>query len=107
MLVGTIRGGNVMSTCICSSCKNLKSIIDEIEYDENDITEVCEFGFPSERCLDCDDEHCELTCEHYIKDCEEGEFSISKCSKCGKELKVLSSNVEIGEIYCPICYLNK
>lgn len=96
-----------MNTCICSSCKNLKSIIDEIDDDIDGITEACEFGFPSESCSDCDEEHCELTCNHYIKDCEEENFSISKCCKCGKELKVVSSNVEAGPVYCPICYLNK
>lgn len=92
-----------MSTCICSSCKNLKSIIDEID----GITEACEFGFPSESCSDCEEDHCELTCDHYIEDCEEEQFSISKCSTCGKELKVASSNVEVGPVYCPTCYLNK
>ncbi|MEG0013439.1 MAG: hypothetical protein RR618_02610 [Cellulosilyticaceae bacterium] len=96
-----------MSTCICSSCKNLKSIINEIDHDANGITEACEFGFPSESCLDCEEDHCELTCNHYIEDCEEEKFSISKCSKCGKELKVASSNVEVGSVYCPTCYLNK
>ncbi|WP_053984125.1 hypothetical protein [Niameybacter massiliensis] len=96
-----------MGTCICSTCKNLKSIIDEIDDDNNDITEGCEFGFPSESCSECDEDHCELTCEHYIEDCEEEAFSISKCVKCGKELKVLASNAEAGEIYCPMCYLDK
>lgn len=96
-----------MSACICSSCKNLKSIIDEVNQDENSIIEECEFGFPSEGCMDCEEAQCELTCDHYIEDCEEEAFNTLKCCECGKELKVLSSDAEEGDVYCPICYLNK
>ncbi len=102
-----IKGVNVMNTCICSSCKNLKSIVAEVDCDENDITEECEFGFPSESCSECVEENCELTCEHYIEDCEEELVDMLECSKCGKPLKVVSNNMEVGQVYCPTCYLNK
>ncbi len=98
-----------MSECICNSCKNLKSIINENDSDENGIAEEyeCEYGLPSERCSDCEEEACELTCEHYINEGEEDEFIISKCISCGKELKTASGNNEDGEVYCVTCYLNK
>lgn len=93
-----------MSTCICNTCKNLKSIIDEIDGDG--ITESCEFGFPSESCSDCQETQCELSCEHYVEDCEE-EGILCQCATCGKELKVVASSGETGEVYCPTCYLEK
>jgi hypothetical protein len=98
-----------MSECICSSCKNLKGIIDEKDIDKNGITEEyeCEYGSPSENCSDCEEDACELTCDHYMSECEEEEFIISKCVKCGKELKLVSGNKEEGEVYCVTCYLNK
>lgn len=93
-----------MSECICSSCKNLKNIIDE-----NGISEEyeCEYGFPSEKCSDCEEDMCELTCDNYVSENEEEEFIISKCIKCGKELKLAAGNAEDGEVYCVTCYLNK
>jgi hypothetical protein len=98
-----------MSECICSSCKNLKSIIDENDMDKNGIAEEyeCEYGSPSEKCSDCEEDTCELTCDNYISDCEEEKIIISKCIKCGKELKIVSGNNEDGEVYCVTCYLNK
>ncbi|MGL5676556.1 MAG: hypothetical protein ACRDDX_09080 [Cellulosilyticaceae bacterium] len=93
-----------MSTCICSSCKNLKDIIDN---ETNEITEVCEFGFPDESCAACEEVQCALTCEHYIEDAEEEAFTLVKCSACDKELKVAANNEESGEVYCPMCYLNR
>ncbi|MHC1750610.1 MAG: hypothetical protein AB9856_20255 [Cellulosilyticaceae bacterium] len=96
-----------MSECICSSCKNLKSVMDEQDCDQNNITEVCEFGFPSEECSYCEADGCELTCDNYVEDCEEDNFIISKCSQCGKELKVASNNEEDGPVYCLDCYLSK
>lgn len=96
-----------MSKCICNTCKNLKSIIDETDSDKSDIIEECEFGFPSESCSECEEENCELSCEHYIEDCEEEALSISQCAACGKELKGIASNMETGEVYCPACYLEK
>lgn len=92
-----------MSACICSSCKNLKSIMDEKE----GITESCEFGFPSENCTECEVDSCELTCDHYTAECEEEKFMMAKCSKCGEELKVTSNSQEDGVVYCLNCYLNK
>lgn len=99
-----------MSTCICSTCKNLKTIIDQIDADGNEMTEVCAFGFPSESCSDCETDQCELTCEHYIEEVEEEEeeaFIIVQCATCGKELKVVASKEEAGAVYCPECYLEK
>ncbi|MBF4695564.1 hypothetical protein [Fusibacter ferrireducens] len=96
-----------MSECICSSCKHLKSIIDEGDHDQNEISETCEFGFPSEDCATCELEGCDLTCENYEKVPEESGFMMSKCSKCGQEIKHMSTNHDEGEIFCVTCYLNK
>ncbi|PKM50298.1 MAG: hypothetical protein CVV02_11740 [Firmicutes bacterium HGW-Firmicutes-7] len=98
-----------MSECICCSCKNLKSIIDQNEIDKNGIAEEydCKYGFPSECCSECEEDGCELTCDNYISDYEEEKIVISKCKKCGKELKLVNSNDEDGEVYCVTCYLNK
>lgn len=93
-----------MRECICNSCKNLKSIVGE-----NGISEEyeCKFGAPSEKCLECEEGMCELTCKNYVSDMEEDEFIIAKCIKCGKELKLVAGNNENGEVYCVTCYLNK
>ncbi len=96
-----------MSECICGSCKHLKSIIDESDLDQNGISETCEFGFPSEDCTTCELEGCDLTCEHYEEDQEEANFMISKCSKCGQEIKHMTNSSDEGETFCVTCYLNK
>ena len=95
-----------MNDCICSSCKNLKSLIDENEND-NGITETCEFGFPSEDCIRCEVDQCDLTCAHYEQEQEVDCVTTSKCSKCGMEIKHISKDQEVGEIYCVACYLSK
>lgn len=97
-----------MSECICSSCKNLKSIMDESTIDRNGMVEdyECEYGVPSEKCWECEEDTCELTCDNYRSDCEEEAFTLSKCIKCGQELKIASGNNEDGEVYCVTCYLN-
>lgn len=96
-----------MSECICSSCKHLKSIIDEGHQGQNEISETCEFGFPSEDCEACELEGCDLTCEDYEKVQEEDNFMMSKCSKCGQEIKHMANSSDEGEIFCVTCYLNK
>lgn len=95
-----------MSKCICNSCKNLKSIIDENNLDKNGITETCEFGFPSDDCLDCQLEGCELTCDNYAANLTEEKLIITKCARCGKEMAVQSQSPKDGEVYCVACYLN-
>ncbi|WHH59304.1 hypothetical protein [Petroclostridium sp. X23] len=91
-----------MGECICNNCKNLKGIIDE-----NGMVEQyeCEFGFPSDSCSDCEDDGCDLTCEHYICDGEQEHPVIVKCTMCGKDLEQVSSDDEGGEVYCFDCYL--
>ncbi len=96
-----------MNECICSTCKNLKSVIDENENEDNGITETCEFGFPSEACITCEADHCELSCAHYEKEIESECVKTSKCSKCGIELNHISKDQENGEIFCLTCYLSK
>jgi len=92
-----------MGECICESCKNLKSVID----DENGESRFeCEFGFPSDECIDCEADGCDLDCDHYEEcDDEEEEPVIVHCSRCGKELKKLMQDDEEGEIMCVDCFL--
>lgn len=96
-----------MKSCICVGCKNLKSMVDEKSNDENEITEECEFGFPSEDCIDCEIEGCDLTCEHF--ESMEGEvlYKTSHCKKCGQELQFVSIDCKEDEVYCVACYLSK
>lgn len=98
-----------MQVCICSNCKNLKSVVDEQDIEKNGITEVCEFGFPSDLCLTCEADECELTCENYIEDQEDeiNQFVMVKCTKCGQEVKHMTNNNDNSEVYCVTCYLNK
>lgn len=95
-----------MQTCICSSCKNLKSVIDEND-EENGIVETCEFDFPSEDCSECELDGCALTCEHYSSDQADESFILVKCRNCDTELKVSTRNDENAEVYCVSCYLSK
>ena len=95
-----------MLTCICSSCKNLKSVIDEND-DANSIMETCDYDFPSEACSDCGLDGCELTCDHYIDDQEDEAYVITKCRGCGTQLKVAPRNDSATEAYCVSCYLSK
>lgn len=93
-----------MGECVCSSCRNLKGVVDENgaigQYE-------CEFDFPSDICLDCNEENCELTCSHYTGD-DGGECAVSlKCKGCGKELKQVCDNGGEGEAYCFDCYMDK
>lgn len=90
-----------MSECVCNGCKNLKGIMDDTgaaeEYE-------CEYGFPSDKCSDCDGEECDLTCTHFIVD-EYEDISVSvKCSACGRELSQVSNDKADGKIYCINCY---
>ena len=91
--------------CICSSCKNLKSVLDE---NTEEIYEICEFGFVSEACESCELEGCELTCAHYVRDDADLEDNgiVVKCAGCSKEI-VLQANSAVDEVYCVACYLNK
>jgi hypothetical protein len=94
-----------MENCICSKCKNLKSSINSEgqagEYD-------CEFGFPSDKCDECDDSSCNETCINFVSDEEEDEVITVKCSKCGKELQKACKDEGSNEdenVLCIECYL--
>lgn len=96
-----------MNGCVCGTCKNLKSIIDENEEVENSINEICEFGFPSEDCYTCELDGCELTCAHYENDVVVDAFIVTSCKKCGKEIKLMAKNKDDADQFCITCYLNK
>jgi len=110
-----------MLECICSRCKNLKlgetnqkraknslnltedaiDVLDIVgEVDEYE----CEYGFPSEECLECTVDGCELTCDHFELDVPQESTFIANCADCGIELK-LASNNDDGEVYCVSCFL--
>ena len=91
-----------MNKCICDQCANLKPVID----DESGKVEQyeCEFDFPSEDCLECEQDGCDHTCDNYISREEEKEFLI-KCQECGKELKQHGRNQEEGKVFCIECFL--
>lgn len=93
-----------MTECICSSCKNLKGVMDE-----NSAVEEyeCEFGFPSDECSDCESGECELSCSQYVCDDEQDECRVLKCSACGRKLTQVCGDAEEGEVYCVECYLKK
>ncbi|MCX7710610.1 MAG: hypothetical protein N2484_12285 [Clostridia bacterium] len=93
-----------MSECICSSCRNLKGVLNDQGAVEN---YVCEFGFPSDTCEDCEENECDLTCSQYVCDEEEAAPVIVACSGCGKELKQVCGDGDEGEVYCFDCYLRK
>lgn len=93
-----------MDGCICSSCKNLKGILNE----EGAIEQYeCEYGFPSENCDNCSADDCNEVCARYIADEGQDTEVTINCSGCGKELKQSCDNNSEGEIYCVDCYLNK
>ncbi len=97
-----------MSECICSSCKNLKSIIDENDIEGNSINEVCEFGFPAEGCEDCELDGCDLTCSNYVSDdVMQVQVVTKNCALCHTELEVVAGSAEEGAVYCVSCYLSK
>ncbi|GAB6110208.1 hypothetical protein [Fusibacter bizertensis] len=97
-----------MSECICSSCKNLKSVIDENDIEDNRIEEVCEFGFPADDCSSCELDGCELTCSHYVVDEADSIRVITKnCAICNTELEVVAGSVDEADVYCVSCYLTK
>ncbi len=92
-----------MYDCICSTCRNLKGIIDE-----NGAVGAyeCEFGFPSDECTDeCERVNCGIICPNYASDDEE--TKMVNCALCGKELRQLCNDSEEGDAYCIDCYLKK
>lgn len=91
-----------MSGCICSSCKNLKSIFDD---EGAEVDCECVYGYPSEGCADCEAGECELACVNYISDEEPETPVILKCSSCGRELVQVCGNSEEGRVQCVECYL--
>lgn len=92
-----------MSECICLSCKHLKTVLDE---KEDGLVETCEFGFPSEGCLDCELDSCDLVCAHFEAEAAEAEEVMTSCVLCGKSL-VLVKGMDTENNYCLECYLNK
>ncbi len=93
-----------MIECICSSCTNLKGIINEnggiLEYE-------CEFGYPDDACLSCEADGCDLTCSNYKSDEEPDELNKIYCSKCNKELTQVSKDGGEGQVFCIDCYLSQ
>jgi len=93
-----------MSDCICSSCRNLKGIIDE-----NGAVEVyeCVYGYPSEKCDSCESGECELSCANYINDENEEGMVVVRCATCGRELHKMYSDKEEGRYQCIECFLKE
>ena len=93
-----------MRECICSSCRNLKGIIDE-----NGAVDVfeCVYGYPSESCDTCETGECEAACSNFIDDDEQAEMVAVQCATCGKELHQVCSNDEAGNVQCIDCYLKE
>lgn len=96
-----------MMDCICNSCINLKSIINETGDASNNITETCGYGFPSEDCAACVLEGCHLTCEHYEAAENDVHYVLKECALCHKSLQVAAGKAEDGEHFCVSCYLSK
>jgi hypothetical protein len=98
-----------MNPCICQQCKNLR--ITEVEAEINETNEVeiqeCDYDFPSEACVTCEDLECDLTCEHFESMSHQDEFIIAYCATCNKELKLATQNDEEGDVYCVSCYLKQ
>lgn len=93
-----------MGECICNSCLNLKSVIQ----DESEIMEyTCKFGLPSEQCSDCHEEDCNVTCANYKLDREDEELKLVKCKGCGKELEKVFNEDTDGDVFCIKCYLSQ
>lgn len=94
-----------MSECICNSCYNLKKQINE---DTSESEYVCKFGFPSEKCNECEGEECNITeCCHFTEDKENEELKAVFCKGCGKEMMQACEDGSDGEVYCVNCYLDK
>jgi len=91
-----------MGECICSSCVNLKSVID----DDGEMGEYqCAYGFPSDNCEDCDELRCDAECVHYECDEQNDLPETVSCKGCGKKLeKVFNEDTE-GDIFCVECYM--
>ncbi len=97
-----------MQTCVCSSCKHLKSFIDENALEDNSINEVCVFGYPAEGCSTCDLEGCDHTCSHYeVEDSEDVQVIMKNCAICNKALEVVEGSSDVEAVYCVPCYLSK
>lgn len=93
-----------MGECICNSCMNLKKLVNE---EANQVDYICEFGFPSENCEDCEGEECNVTeCSHYIEDKEVEIVRKVHCKSCGMELQQMYAYEGDGEVFCINCYLN-
>jgi len=66
----------------------------------------CEFGFPADKCADCEGEECDLTCIHFIVDEAEDRLVDVYCSACGMKLSQAGNDNSDGKIYCINCYLD-
>lgn len=93
-----------MGDCVCSGCKNLKRIMDGDNGEEN---YECKFGFPSDKCEQCEEEDCDITCLNYEEDNDEVNFIAVNCKSCGKELKKIHTDDPEGEVFCVDCYLER
>lgn len=90
-----------MRECICSSCRNLKGVVDE-----NGAIDVfeCVYGYPSDECNTCETGECELVCSNYINDEEQDKLVVVQCETCGKELHKMCGNDEEGRVQCIDCF---
>lgn len=91
-----------MGECICSSCINLKSVFGE----NGEVTEyTCTFGFPSDKCEDCEGGECSEKCGNYRPDSEDIKTEAIACKSCGKELTMVVKDDPEGNVFCIDCYL--
>lgn len=102
-----------MQECICTRCKNLKSVStpslelnDDLDTNSTEILYECEFGYPDEQCIDCEVDACELTCEHFVPETTSAPIKIGHCASCGKELQLIQ-NEDDGDVFCIDCFLNR
>ncbi len=95
-----------MKECICSTCGNLKTYVDEDALEGDGIYESCEFGYPEETCEACNVDGCDLTCSNYVTELLTEGVKTVPCSICGTQVETATQN-DHAEVFCVSCYLKK
>jgi len=95
-----------MKECICSTCGNLKTYVDEDALEGDGLYESCEFGYPEATCEDCIVDGCDLTCSNYVAELQTDGVNLVPCIICGNQVETSSQN-DAAEVFCVSCYLTK